>query len=101
MGKFNVKPLVNKETIAIRFNKNTTLLKALAKDLVYKNTIIPLPRDKACNTKLDIILKEDSEKEKNNGATKLKDNTFNTLAALEKYINFAVTMEESKNRSHF
>ena len=39
-GKLNTKPLINKEIVAIKLNKNTALLKAFAKYLVYKSTII-------------------------------------------------------------
>ena len=101
LGKLDTKPLINEETIVARLNKNAVLLETLAEDLVYKGITIPLPGDKAYNTKLDTVLEEDSEKKKNDGAAKLKDNIFNTPAALEKYINFATTVEESENRLHF
>ena len=81
--------------------KNTALLKALIEDLVYEGTIIPLPGDRAHNIKLDTVLEEDSKEEKNDGAAKLKDNTFNTPITLEKYINFAIIIKESKNKSYF
>ena len=40
LGKFNTKPLINKEIAAAKFNKNTALLKAFTKYLVYKSTTI-------------------------------------------------------------
>ena len=40
MGKFNTKLLINKKTAAIKFNRNTALLKAFAKCLVYKSVTI-------------------------------------------------------------
>ena len=76
-------------------------METFVEDLIYKDIIIPLPKDKAYDIKLNTILEEDSEKEKNNGAIKLKDDIFNTLAALEKYINFVATVEESKNGLYF
>jgi len=100
-GKLNAKPFVNKEIIAIKFNKNVALLEALVEDLICKGIIIPLPKNKAYNTKLNTVPKEDSQKKKNNSATKSKDNTFNMPAALKKCINFAATVEESKDRSYF
>ena len=63
-GKFNTKPLVDKEITAVRLNKNAALLKVFVKDLVYKGIIIPLFGDKAYNIKLDTVLEEDSKKEK-------------------------------------
>ncbi|XTI89213.1 hypothetical protein V2W45_1331573 [Cenococcum geophilum] len=86
-GKLNAKPFVNKETVAIRLNRNTALLEAFIERLVRKGTTIPLPRDKARDTKLNTILEKDNKKEKDNNAAKLKDNTFNTPTALEEYIN--------------
>jgi len=76
-------------------------LEAFVEDSVYKGIIIPLPKDKAHDIKLDTVLEEESKKKKNDSAAKLKDNTFNTPAALEKYINFATTVEENKDRLYF
>ena len=44
-------------------------------DLVRQGTTIPLPKDKAHNTKLNTVLEEDSQEE--------KDNTFNIPTALK------------------
>ena len=47
-------------------------------------------------------LEEDSKEEKDNNAAKLKDNTFNTPAALEEYINLtAKAVKEGEDRLHF
>ena len=100
-GKPNAKPLINKETIAIRLDRNAALLETLIEDLVRKGTTIPLPRDRARDTKLDTILEEDSKEEKDNNTAKLKDNIFNTPTALEKYINLTAIVEESKDRLYF
>ena len=100
-GKPNAKPLVNKEITATRLNRNAALLETLTEDLVRKGTTIPLPRDRARDTKLDTVPEEDSKEEKDNNAAKLKDNTFNTPTALEKYINLAAIVEESKDRLYF
>jgi hypothetical protein len=40
LGKFNAKPLVNKEIAAARLNRNTTLSEAFAKRLARKSTTI-------------------------------------------------------------
>ena len=48
-----------------------------------KSTTIPLLRDRARNTKFNTILKKDNKKEKDNNATKLKDNIFNTPTTLK------------------
>ena len=100
-GKLNIKPRINKEIIAIRFNRNTILLETLIKDLVYKGIIIPLPKDRAHNTKLNTILEENNKKKKNSSAAKSKDDIFNILTALEKYINFATIVEENKDGLYF
>ena len=99
MGKLSTKPFVNKETAAIRLNRNTTLLEAFIERLVRKSIIIPLLRDRAYNTKLNTILEKDNKEEKDNNAAKLKDNTFNTPTALEKCINLAAIVEEGKDRT--
>ena len=39
-GKLNTKPLINKETVAIRLNRNTTLSEAFAKRLARESTTI-------------------------------------------------------------
>ncbi len=101
LGKLNAKLLIDEGIIAIRLNRNAALLEALIKDLIYKGITIPLPGDRAYNIKLDTVLEEDSEEEKNNSTAKSKDDIFNIPAALEKCINFAVTVEENENRSHF
>ena len=100
-GKLDIELLINEETITMRFNRNTVLLKNFVEDLIYKGIIIPLLKDKAYDTKLDTILEEDSEEEKNDGAIKSKDDIFNTPAALEKYINFTATVEKNENRLYF
>ena len=66
-----------------------------------KSTIIPLPRDRARNTKLDTILEEDNKGEKGNDAAKLKDDTFNTPTALEEFINLTTIVEEGKYKLYF
>jgi len=66
--------------------------------LIRKNITVPLLRDRAYNTKLDTILKEDNEENKNNDAAKLKDNAFNTPTTLEKYINLTTIVEKGENR---
>ena len=67
-----------------------------------KSTTIPLPRDRAYNTKLDTVLEEDNKKEEGNDAAKLKDNIFNTPATLEEYINLtAKVVEEGEDGVHF
>ena len=68
---------------------------------MYKGTTIPLPRDRAYNTKLNTVLEEDSKENKDNNATKLKDNIFNMSATLEKYINLIAIVEEGKDRLYF
>ena len=62
-----------------------------------KGTTIPLPKDRARNTKLNTILEKDNKKEKDNNAAKLKDNIFNTPTTLEEYINIAAIVEEGKD----
>ena len=66
-----------------------------------KSTTIPLPRDRARNTKLDTVPEEDNKEEKGNNAAKLKDDTFNTPTALEEFINLAAIVEEGKYKLHF
>ena len=66
-----------------------------------KSTTIPLPRDRAYNTKLDTVPEEDNKGEKGNNAAKLKDNTFNTPTALEEFINLAAIVEEGKYKLYF
>ena len=100
-GKPNAELLINKEITAIRLDRNAALLETLTEDLVHEGTTIPLPRDRARDTKLDTVLEEDSEEEKDNDTAKLKDDTFNTPTALEKCINLTAIVEESKDRLHF
>jgi hypothetical protein len=100
-GKLSAKPFINKETAAIRLNRNTTLLEAFIERLVRKGTTIPLPRDRAYNTKLNTVLEKDNKEDKDNDAAKLKDNIFNTPTALEEYINLATIVEEGKDRLYF
>ena len=69
--------------------------------MVRKSTTIPLPRDRARNTKLDTVLKEDNKKEKGNDAAKLKDNIFNTPTTLEEYINLTTIVEEGEYKLYF
>ena len=101
LGKPDAKPLINEEITAIRLNRKATLLETLTEDLVREGTTVPLPKDRAYNTKLDTVLEEDSKEEKDNNATKLKDDIFNTPTTLEKYINFAAIVEESEDRLYF
>ena len=101
MGKFNTKPLVNKETTAARLDRNNTLLETLVEDLVHKGITVPLPGDRVCDTKIDTILKKDSNEEKDNNTTKSKDNRINTPTTLEKCINFATIVEESEDGLYF
>ncbi|XTI88283.1 hypothetical protein V2W45_1330808 [Cenococcum geophilum] len=86
-GKLSTRPFINKEIAAIRLNRNTALLEAFTEHLIRKGTTIPLPRDRARDTKLNIVLEKDNKEEKDNNAAKLKDNTFNTPTALEECIN--------------
>jgi hypothetical protein len=48
LGKFNTKLLVNKETAAVRLNRNATLLEAFAERLARKSTTIYSLGDNAC-----------------------------------------------------
>ena len=100
-GNLSAKPFINKEIAAIRLNRNTTLLEAFIERLVYKGTTIPLPRDRARNTKLNTILKKDNKEKKDNNATKLKDDIFNTPTALEECINLTAIVEEGEDRLYF
>ena len=101
LGKLNTEPLINKETTAARLDKNSALLEALTEESVHKGTTVLLHKDRACNTKIDTILEEDSNKEKDNDAAKSKDDKINTPAALEKCMNFAATVEENKDGLYF
>ena len=47
MGKLNTKPLVNKETVAVKLNRNAALLKAFTERLVCKNITIYSLKDNA------------------------------------------------------
>ena len=69
--------------------------------MVYKSTTIPLPGDRARNTKLDTVLEEDNKEEKGDDAAKPKDNIFNMPTALEEYINLAAIVEEGKYKLYF
>ena len=51
--------------------------------------------------KLNTILKENSEEEKDDDNTKLKDDIFNTPAALKKYINLTVIVKEGEDGLYF
>ena len=77
------------------------MLEAFIERLVRKSTTIPLLRDRAYNTKLNTILEKDNKKEKDNNATKLKDNIFNTPTTLKECINFAAIVEEGKYKLYF
>jgi hypothetical protein len=77
------------------------LLEAFAERLVRKSTTIPLPGDRACNTKLDTILEEDNKEEKGNNAAKPKDDIFNTPTTLEECINLAAIVEEGEYKLYF
>ena len=77
------------------------MLEAFIERLVRKSTIIPLPRDRARNIKLDTILEEDNKEEKGNNAAKLKDNIFNTPTALEECINLTAIVKEGKYKLYF
>jgi hypothetical protein len=68
---------------------------------VRKSTTVPLPGDRAYNTKLDIILEEDNKEEKGDNAAKLKDNIFNMPTTLEEFINLAAIVEEGKYKLYF
>ena len=100
-GKLSTKPFINKETAAIRLNRNTTLLEAFAERLIYKSTTIPLLRDRARNTKLNTVPEKDNKEEKDNNAAKLKDNTFNTPTTLKECINLTATVEEGEDKLYF
>ena len=100
-GKLSAKPFINKEIGTIRLNRNTTLLKAFIERLVYRGITIPLPGDRARDTKLNTVLEKDNKEEKDNNAAKLKDNIFNTPTALEEYINLTTVVEEGKDRLYF
>ena len=69
--------------------------------MVRKSTTIPLPGDRARDTKLNTIPKEDNKEEKGNNAAKLKDNIFNTPTTLEEYINLTTIVEEGKYKLYF
>ena len=60
---------------------------------MHEGTTIPLPGDRARDTKLDTVPEEDIKEE--------KDDTVNTPATLEKYINLTATVEEGKDRLYF
>jgi hypothetical protein len=77
------------------------LLEAFAERLVYKGITIPLPRDRARDTKLNTILEKDNKEKKDNNAAKLKDDIFNTPTTLEEYINLTTIVEEGKDRLYF
>jgi hypothetical protein len=47
LGKFNTKPLINKEIAAVRLNRNATLSEAFAKRLARKSTTIYFLGDNA------------------------------------------------------
>ena len=100
-GKLSAEPFVDEETATIRLNRNTTLLEAFAERSVRKSTTVPLPGDRARDTKLDTVPEEDNKEEKGDDAAKLKDDTFNTPTALEEFINLAAIVEEGKYELHF
>lgn len=54
-GKLSVEPFVNEETVAIRLNRNTALLEAFAERSVREGATVPLPGDRARDTKLDTV----------------------------------------------
>ena len=102
LGKFNTKLLINKETAAVRLNRNAALLEAFTKRLVYKSTTIYSLGDNARQDKLAAILEEDSKEEKDNNAAKSKDDIFDTPTALEEYINLtAKVVKEGEDRLYF
>ncbi len=69
---------------------------------MHKGITIPLRGNKTYNIKLDTVLEENSKEEKDINAAKLKDNTFNTPAALEEYINLTTkAVKEGKDRLYF
>ena len=75
---------------------------AFTKRSARKSTTIYSLGDNARQDKLATILEEDSKEEKDNNATKLKDNTFNTPTTLEEYINLtAKVVKEGEDRLHF
>jgi hypothetical protein len=77
------------------------LLEAFIERLVRKSTTIPLPGDRARDTKLDTILEEDNKEEKGDDAAKLKDDIFNTPTALKECINLAAIVEEGEYKLYF
>ena len=102
VGELIADTLINKETAAVRLNRNTTLSEAFAERLARKSTTIYSLGDNARQAKLVTILKEDSKEEKDNDAPKSNNNTFNTPIALEEYINLAAkAVEEGEDRLHF
>jgi hypothetical protein len=101
-GKFNTKLLVNKETAAVRLNRNAALSEAFAKRLARESTTIYSLGDNARQDKLVTILEEDSKEEKDDNAAKSKDDTFNIPTTLEEYINLTTkAVEEGEDRLHF
>ena len=62
-GKLSTKLFINKEIVAARLNRNTTLLEAFIEHPVYKGTTIPLPKDRAYDTKLDTVPEENNREE--------------------------------------
>ena len=60
-GKLSAKLFINKEIVAIRLNRNTTSLEAFIECLVRKGTTLPLPKDRARDTKVDTVLEEDNK----------------------------------------
>ena len=100
-ANLSTKLFINKEIVAIRLNRNTTLLEAFIERLVRKGTTIPLPRNRASSTKLNTILEKDNKKEKDNNAAKLKDSIFITPTTLEEYINLTAIVKEGKDRLYF
>jgi len=102
LGKLNTKLLINKEIAAVRLNRNTTLLEAITKRLIHKSTTIYFLGNNTRQNKPATILEEDSKKEKNNNAAKLKDNIFNILTTLKEYINLTTkVVEEGEDRLYF
>jgi hypothetical protein len=78
------------------------LLKAFTKYLARENTTIHSLGDNTRQNKLVTILEEDSEEEKDNNTTKLKDDTFNMPTTLKKYMNLATkVIKEGEDKSHF
>ena len=101
-GKLNAEPLVDEEIAAAKLDRNAALSEAFAERSARESTIIHSLGDNARQDKLATIPEEDSEEEKDDDTAKSKDDTFDTPAALEEYMNLAAkAVEEGEDGSHF